>query len=193
MTGVQRKMTTLKVREVRSGDVLGTISRLQGGELEFSSATIRSLLERMAAARGWTPAEAFDGMRGWSNGYLQIMPAMSVARVFDGVRDGVPYFLPDHPRVRDPRLAAYLRAGTPILSTTGTDIDRVDPSRGHVVPLSFRTDGTWIWTDTVTYYLEEHGIRPDEELCAHVAAQGYTCPEVDPATVRHAVEELRAV
>ncbi|MET7461657.1 hypothetical protein [Nonomuraea sp. NPDC005501] len=186
-------MSTLKVREVRSGEVLGTISRHPDGELEFSSAEIRSMLERRASARGWTLEEAFDGVRGWSNGYLQIMPAMSVARVFDGARDGVPYFLPDHPRVVDPRLAAYLRAGTPVLSTTGTDIDRIDPSRGQVVPLSFRTDGTWIWTDTVTYYLEEHQIRPDEELCAHVIAQGYSCPEVDAATARHAVEELRAV
>lgn len=184
-------MSTLKVLEVRSGEVLGTITRHHDGELGFSSAEIRSMLERMASARGWSWDEAFERVRGWSNGYLQVMPALSVARVFDGVRDGAPYFLPDHPLVDDPRLAAYLRAGTPILSTTSTDLDRIDPSRGQVVPLSFRTDGTWIWTDTVTYYLEEHRIRPDEELCAHIAGRGYSCPEVDAATARHAVEELR--
>lgn len=185
-------MSTLKVVEVRSGDVLGTITRRQGGaRLEFSSAEIESMIESMAAVRDWTLREAFDGLRGWSNGYVQIMPALSLARVFDGARDGVPYFLPDHPRVDEPRLVAYLKAGTPILSTTGTDIDRLDSARGQVVPLSFRTDGAWIWTDTVTYYLEEHRIRPDEELCEHIVAQDYLCPEVDDATARHALEELR--
>ncbi|MEU0564738.1 hypothetical protein ABZ297_04960 [Nonomuraea sp. NPDC005983] len=184
-------MSTLKVLEVRSGDVLGTFTQEPDGRLEFSSAEIRSMVETMATARGWTSQETFDELRGWSNGYVQIMPALTLAKVFDGVRDGEPYFLPDHPRDDDPRLAAYLKAGTPILSTTGTNVDFLDPARGEVVPLTFRTDGTWIWTDTITYYLEKHRIRPDEGLCAHIAAQGYRCPRVDEATARHAIEELR--
>ncbi|MFC4120092.1 hypothetical protein [Nonomuraea zeae] len=145
----------------------------------------------MAASREWTSAEAFDRLRGWSNGYVEIVPKISVARVFDGVRDGVPYFLPGHPRVHDPRLAGYLKAGAAILSTASTELDHLDPARGAVVPLSFRTDGTWVWTDTVTYYLEEHGIRPDEELCAHIAAQGFRCPAVDQAVAEQTLRELR--
>ncbi|MGW4791870.1 hypothetical protein ACWEPC_05560 [Nonomuraea sp. NPDC004297] len=122
---------------------------------------------------------------------VEIVAEISVARVFDGVRDGVPYFRPDHPRVRDPRTAGYLKAGAAILSTASLDLDRLDPARGRVVPLSFRTDGTWVWTDSVTYYLEEHGIRPDEELCAHIVAQSYRCPAVDQAVAEQIVRELR--
>jgi hypothetical protein len=66
----------------------------------------------------------------------------------------------------------------------------VDGTRGKVVPLSFRTDGAWIWTDTVTYYLETYGLEPDSELAAHVAANDYRCPDVDDATARRALDEL---
>jgi hypothetical protein len=27
----------------------------------------------MAAARGWSPQEAFEKLQGWSNGYIQII------------------------------------------------------------------------------------------------------------------------
>lgn len=132
------------------------------------------------------------GLRGWSNGYVRIGLAMRVARVFDGVRDGEPYFLPEHPRADDPRLVAYLGAGRVILGTEGRDLDRLDPARGSVVPLGYRTDGEWIWTDTITYYLEHHRIRPDEDLCVHIATRGFRCPQVDEATARHALGELRS-
>ncbi|MEV4395659.1 hypothetical protein [Nonomuraea sp. NPDC049607] len=183
-------MSTLKVVVIASGTVIGRVTRA-GGQVEYSSADVRSLIEAMAAAREWSPAEAFDGLRGWSDGYVEIVPEISVARVFDGVRDGVPYFLPDRPRVRDPRLVDYLRAGAAVLSTANLDLDRLDPARGAVVPLSFRTDGTWVWTDTVTYYLEEHGIRPDEELCAHIVAQDFRCPAVSQAVAERTLRELR--
>ncbi|MFI7130803.1 hypothetical protein ACIBQ1_34290 [Nonomuraea sp. NPDC050153] len=183
-------MSTLKVVEVSSDVVIGTLKR-DGDRLEYSSADIQAMIETMAASRDWTSTEAFEGLRGWSNGYVEIVPEISVARVFDGVRDGVPYFLPGHPRVQDPRLTGYLKAGAAILSTMSLDLDRLDPARGAVVPLTFRTDGTWVWTDTVTYYLEEHGIRPDDELCAHIAAQGFRCPAVDQAVAEQTLRELR--
>ncbi|MBT2232003.1 hypothetical protein [Nonomuraea sp. NEAU-A123] len=119
---------------------------------------------------------------------------IAVARVFDGVRDGVPYFEPGHPLVENPRererLAGYLEAGTPILATTGLDVDRVEPERGEVVPLSFRTDGTYVWTDTVAYYLRAHHLRPDPELCAHIAAGGYVCPEVGEDQAARVLQEF---
>ncbi|MFI9550156.1 hypothetical protein [Nonomuraea endophytica] len=183
-------MSRLKVVEIGSDRVLGTMMRA-GERLEFSSDEVQAMVETMAASRKWSLAAAFDLLRGWSNGYVEIVPELSVARVFDGVEDGVPYFLPGHPRVSDPRMAHYLEAGAAILSTTNLDVDRLDPARGAVVPLSFRTDGTWVWTDTVTYYLEEHGIRPDEELCAHIAAQDFRCPAVDQAVAEQTLRELR--
>ncbi|MEV0148009.1 MULTISPECIES: hypothetical protein [unclassified Nonomuraea] len=118
-----------------------------------------------------------------------------VARVFDGVRDGVPFFGAGHPRVEATeereRLARYLEAGAAFLATTGLDVDRVEPERGQVVPVSFRTDGVYVWTDTVTYYLRAHGLRPDPGLCAHIAAAGYACPPVGPDVAARVLAEFQ--
>jgi hypothetical protein len=186
----------LRVLNVRDRRQIGTIELSDDGDLRATPRGVRGIVDRMAQTRGWSPREAFQALTGWSNGYLQIVPAMPVARVFDGLEPGTdePYFASDHPVVQDAaereRLATYLKAGRPILSTSAHQIDRVDRSRGEVVPLTFRTDGAWIWTDTVTYYLEAHGLAPDPELGAHIARSGYTCPAVDDATARRALDEL---
>lgn len=176
---------------------IGTIELTDNAELRAAPRGVQGLVDRMMKTRGWNAREAFRNLKGWSNGYLQIVPALSIARVFDGLEPGThePRFADDQPIVADVdrrrRLSDYLNAGRPILSTTARDIDRVDRTRGQVVPLSFRTDGTWIWTDTVTYYLDTYGFEPDAELASHVAARGYQCPDVDDLTVRRALDELR--
>jgi hypothetical protein len=97
---------------------------------------------------------------------------ISVARVFDEV-DAVhgPRFDPDRHSVdaadRE-RVAAYLSAGVPVLGTSATMVDIVDPGRGDVVPLSLRTDGQWVWSDTVSYYFNTYGLAPDPDLLRHV-------------------------
>ncbi|MET8546688.1 hypothetical protein ABZW03_39650 [Kitasatospora sp. NPDC004799] len=100
-----------------------------------------------------------------------------LAAVFDVV-DPVtgPGFAPDRPRLaagaEREAVARYLRAGAPVLLTPMLMDDVVDPGRRGVVPMGFRTDGRWIWTDTVTYYLDEYGLAPEPDLLAHVREQG---------------------
>ncbi|WP_438874564.1 hypothetical protein [Symbioplanes lichenis] len=94
-----------------------------------------------------------------------------VARVFDGA-DPVtgPWFAPGHPVLAGAErdlVLARLEGGRPLLTTTERADDVVAPGRGAAVPLSYRTDGAWIWTDTAVYYLREHGLAPDPELLAH--------------------------
>lgn len=121
----------------------------------------------------------------------------TMARVFDSVDPATgPRFAPDRPRLAGggerERILAYLRAGTVVLATTGTMPDIVDPGRGATVPMSFRTDGTWIWTDTVTYYLAEHDVGPDPQLVAHIRAVDGPPPPADDATVVRARAALTA-
>ncbi|MBD0671213.1 hypothetical protein [Streptomyces sp. CBMA156] len=100
-----------------------------------------------------------------------------LAAVFDVV-DPVtgPGFAADRPRLaagaEREDVLRYLRAGAAVLLTPMLMDDVVDPDRRGVVPMGFRTDGRWIWTDTVTYYLEEYGLAPDPALLAHVREQG---------------------
>ena len=65
--------TVLKVLGVRSGELIGTIELTDSGELRGSSPGVLSDFNRMAAAQGWGPQEAFEGFSGWSNGYIQIV------------------------------------------------------------------------------------------------------------------------
>jgi hypothetical protein len=121
-----------------------------------------------------------------------------VAAVFDFAHPVTgPGFAPDHAVIEDPaerdRLLAYLRGGAPVLSTTARLDDVRDPAAGPVVPTSFRTDGRWIWTDTVEYYLRRYGLAPDARLVARIDAQlarDVARPGTDEETAARAAEFL---
>ncbi|WP_223838284.1 hypothetical protein [Saccharopolyspora pogona] len=120
---------------------------------------------------------------------------LNLARVFDGVDEaGEPVFGEDHPRLLDAaerdRVLGYLRAGTVVLDTDSTMDDVVDRLRGSVVPVSFRSDGVWIWPDIVCYYLEQHGLAPDEQLLAHIRNANRPPAPLDAVTVHRVLEYL---
>ena len=118
-----------------------------------------------------------------------------VARVFDRVDPRLgPLFEPEHPTLtaadQPRRLLDYLNGGTVLLATTERMADVLDPSLGPAVPMSYRTDGTWIWTDTVTYYLTMYGLSPDAELVDHIRARDHILPDVSAAAAHRALAVL---
>jgi hypothetical protein len=125
-------------------------------------------------------------------------PPFKIARVFDFARpDTGPGFDPGHRVVTDSgerdQMLRYLTSGTTVLHTTARTRDVISPEAGQIVPSSFRTDGEWIWTDTVAYYLEQHGLAPDEELAAHIDARwqaGHVDAETDHETAVQAANFL---
>ncbi|OLB75109.1 MAG: hypothetical protein AUI14_21660 [Actinobacteria bacterium 13_2_20CM_2_71_6] len=122
--------------------------------------------------------------------------SVRIGGVFDGVdpASGRPVVAPDHPRL-DPaerdRVVAYLRAGTDVMTTTALDVDQLDPARGQVVPVSFRTDGEWVWSDEVAYYVETYGLAPEPDLYRHIVARGYRSAVPDAAAVQRAQQVLQ--
>ncbi|WP_235488920.1 hypothetical protein, partial [Frankia sp. AvcI1] len=98
---------------------------------------------------------------------------VSVARVFDAA-DPVtgPHFAPDRPRITNvavrARLLGYLDNGVALFGGSSPMPDLLDPARGDVVPGTFRTDGRWVWTDAVGYYLREYGIAPEQGFRWHL-------------------------
>jgi hypothetical protein len=116
-----------------------------------------------------------------------------LAAVFDLV-DPVtgPAFHEEHPRLADgPERAAvadYLRSAPHVLMTPMLMDDVLDPERRSAVPMNFRTDGEWIWTDTVGYYLDEYGLAPEAGLLAHIRSRMDVPPPVPaPEVLEQAV------
>ncbi|MBU2670256.1 hypothetical protein KOI35_42820 [Actinoplanes bogorensis] len=112
-----------------------------------------------------------------------------IARVFDEVTADGATFADDRLRLSGDereRVADYLDGGSAVLGTDGRLPDVVEPGCGAVVPMSYRTDGRWLWTDSVAYYLRAYGIAPEPDLLAHVLSEGGR-PVVD------AVDEHRAL
>ncbi|PRX46540.1 hypothetical protein B0I33_107117 [Prauserella shujinwangii] len=85
---------------------------------------------------------------------------------------------PLHPAERD-RVLGYLEGAPVVLAARGFGDDVFDPDRPASVPLTFRTDGTWVWPGAVAYYLREHELAPDPDLLSHIRALDFRLPEVD--------------
>jgi hypothetical protein len=123
-------------------------------------------------------------------------PDIHIAAIFDEVDPQAgPSFSDARDRMDDPdearRVIDYLNAGQPLLVTTAAMDDVVDLSRRNVVPMNFRTDGTWIWTDTGTYYLEQHNLTPDPDLLGHIRAADYRMPAVDAVAIHRTMAVLQ--
>lgn len=123
-------------------------------------------------------------------------PEIRLAPVYDTWTDEHgPGFDAAHPRLDGDernRVLAYLAGGTPLLTVPEHTGDVLRPDRQAVIPTVCRTDGAWIWTEAVDYYLHEHGLAPDRELLAHIRAAGYVCPAVDAVAVHRALSVLYA-
>lgn len=113
----------------------------------------------------------------------------------DGVdNDGKPIVAPERGTVLDPeeqrRIIEYLNGGYPIQVVNGPVTDIFEPRRGSVVPAHTRTDGTWVWSDGIGYYLETYGLAPEAEFYAAIKEHHYVCPRPSESTLEAAGRAL---
>ncbi|MBY8847887.1 TNT domain-containing protein [Saccharothrix sp. MB29] len=108
--------------------------------------------------------------------------AVHEAPVFDGLAaDGAPvHHRPAvHPQERDAVLA-YLEGAPVVLAARSYGQDALDPGAEPSVPLSFHTDGTWVWPGGVAHYLRAPHVPPVPQLVQHIRDNGYAVPAVTP-------------
>lgn len=118
---------------------------------------------------------------------------LRIARVFDEVDEAGARFRPGRERLSGDELArtaAFLDAGSAVLATTAQAVDVVEPERGAVVPQTYRTDGRWLWPESVAYYLRAYGLAPQPELLDHIRSHGALLPAADPADEHRALALL---
>jgi hypothetical protein len=85
----------------------------------------------------------------------------------------------------------FLKTGTPVLAAATLQDDRLEPARGKCVPLSFATDGEWIWPGELAYYFEVHGIWPAEAFLGHMRAHQCVPRPASEEALRRALAFLR--
>ncbi|MEC3913317.1 hypothetical protein [Nocardia sp. CDC160] len=86
---------------------------------------------------------------------------------------------------------AYLESAPVVLAARSFEEDEFAPG-DRDVPLTFRTDGVWVWAGAVAHYLHKHGLPPEEELVRHITARGFRVGEVSEAAQRAAVQVITA-
>ncbi|MGH3716382.1 MAG: hypothetical protein ACRDT4_23415 [Micromonosporaceae bacterium] len=116
-------------------------------------------------------------------------------RVVDEIVDGAPVLAPERGTVTDPaeqeRILGYLCAGAPLMGMTGKVSDMFDAGKGQVVEGGTRTDGRFVWSESVGYYLKTYGIAPEPDFYRAIVAAGYVCPDVPRAVLKGAVNALQ--
>lgn len=97
-------------------------------------------------------------------------PQIAVARVYGGAGPHGPWFAPDHERVTDAaergRMLDFLNSGEVVLAAE-TRLTDVLTTAARVVPASLRSDGSWVWSEATTYYLDRHRLTPEPGLAEH--------------------------
>lgn len=83
----------------------------------------------------------------------------------------------------------YLESAPVVLSARGYDRDMFAPGLVEV-PMTFHTDGTWVWPGAVGYYLRRYNMPPDPDLVMHLRTNGFRVPHVDKATKEHAATTI---
>lgn len=109
-----------------------------------------------------------------------------LVRTFDGMDDdGNPklFRTPVSPGEKD-ALLSYLKSAPAVLSSRGTAPDLLDPERPSKVPMAYHTDGRWVWSSSVAYYLEHHDVSPDQTFLGHIRDRGHRLPDSLPNPVR---------
>lgn len=174
-----------------SGGLAGVTGRLQ--DLLAGTGEQAPRVEVVAARRELPPYQRSAKASGALLWTARPAEEPVVARVFDTMGAGQG-FAPDHPRMTDEserqRTLGYLRAGTELLMTLGMLDDAVDSAKGAVVPMSFRTDGRWIWADAIVYYLEQYHLAPDPGLLRHIETMGGPPPRPDTDALHRAMAVL---
>lgn len=157
-----------------------TLARAERGELELADRIVEISADHAAElARQWRAgAERLEReLAAQGRGEL----GFRVARAVDAVRDehDMPIItealLDESERIS---VRTYLTNAPIAVASWGYGLDPFDPAHLGAVPLSIRTDGLWVWSESLAYFASAHGIRPEPDLMAHMRDRQYRIPEV---------------
>ena len=96
------------------------------------------------------------------------------------------------PESRRSRIARYLRGGA-VLATTGRYVDDyLAPEQTRVAPLEVRTDGEWVWSGDLAYYVSQYGVSIPEDFLRRMEDRSWAPPTPTRAEVLEVRAKFRA-
>ena len=115
-----------------------------------------------------------------------------MAKTFDSLApDGSPVVQrPPVPQEQKDAIVRYLESAPIALAARGFDVDTFDPGGAANVPMTYHTDGTWIWPGAVGYYLRHHDVPPEPELVNRIRGAAFQVPEVGEDALKAAVDVI---
>jgi hypothetical protein len=88
------------------------------------------------------------------------------------------------------RLLDYLRGAPMVVRSDGDAPDLFARGRDRSVPNGWRTDGEWIWSEAIEYYLDRYGVAPEPDLRGRIVERAYRPPAVAAATLQRAAQAV---
>ncbi|WP_165988051.1 hypothetical protein [Streptomyces sp. YIM 98790] len=85
-------------------------------------------------------------------------------------------------------MADYLSGGYVIATTGQSAVDILDDRRPRSGTVDVRTDGVWVWSGDLAYYVRKYNVALPAELIARARDHGWECPapgEEELARVRN--------
>ncbi|SDM08877.1 hypothetical protein SAMN04488074_116111 [Lentzea albidocapillata subsp. violacea] len=84
----------------------------------------------------------------------------------------------------------YLEQGQIFLASSGWEDDLLDEWAGPIAQVALRTDGEWIWPNSLAHYVTKYHVELPAEFLARMAVHDWVAPElgqdaVDQVCRRH--------
>jgi len=85
----------------------------------------------------------------------------------------------DIPHIMEQNILHYLNGGHEFFLCMGIVEDFLDPQKTIIGPPNMWTDGTWVWTSDVMYYVEKYHIQLPDDFLTHMELNNWQCPHVN--------------
>jgi hypothetical protein len=87
-------------------------------------------------------------------------------------------FISDKPYDDKQRVIDYLRAGNILIACAGVVHDVLDEDKKVAGVPNVVTDGEWLWSGDLPYYIENYNVKPPQEMLLHMESNGWTVPKL---------------
>lgn len=88
-------------------------------------------------------------------------------------------YISDIPQPDEEKIVAYLKQGIGLAGRSGYLRDVLNPSSAVGLTSHTLTDGVYVWSSYLAYYVKQYHLRLPSEVIAHMMMNSWTVPNKD--------------